>query len=188
MITESQSILVRWKEHFNEILNCESTVQNDILSDIKQLPTREDLDRLPTIDELENAISKCKSGKAPGIDGIPAEVFKYGSQALKEKLLNLIHSCWEQRKLPQDFKDAILIPIFKNKGDRKVCDNYRGISLLSIAGKILAKIIQVRLTELAEDILTESQCGFRATRSTIDMIFSISKSKRKPLNNTRIRI
>ena len=49
--------------------------------------------------------------------------------------------------------------------------NYRGISLLSIAGKILARILLNRILPLAEEVLPESQCGFRPTRGTTDMVF-----------------
>ena len=53
-----------------------------------------------------------------------------------------------------------------------MCDNYRGISLLAIVGKILAKIMLARLAKLiAEKVLPETQCGFRRDRSTTDMIF-----------------
>ena len=62
--------------------------------------------------------------------------------------------------------------IFK-KGDKADCGNYRGISLLAIAGKILAKVLLNRLLPIAEDFLPETQCGFRPTRGTTDMIFTI---------------
>ena len=122
-----------------------------------------------------------KTNKAPGIDGIPAEVFKHGGTLLKENLLKLIQKCWEEQTLPQDFKDAVLIPIYKNKGDRRDCGNYRGISLLSVAGKILAKILQQRLKILSENVLPESQCGFRPSRSTTDMIFSVRQIHEKAI-------
>ncbi|KAI8522009.1 hypothetical protein Bbelb_017630 [Branchiostoma belcheri] len=57
------------------------------------------------------------------------------------------------------------------KGDRPVCGNYRGISLLSIAGKIFARILLDRLLIVAEEVLPESQCGFRLSCGTTDMIF-----------------
>ena len=58
-------------------------------------------------------------------------------------------------------------------GTRNVCDNYRGISLLSIAGKILARVILNRIIKhVVDDIYPESQCGFWSGLGTIDMIFS----------------
>jgi hypothetical protein len=60
------------------------------------------------------------------------------------------------------------------KGNRNVCDNHRGISLLSIASKILARLILNRIIKhVIDDIYPESQCGFRGGRGTIDMIFSL---------------
>ena len=68
---------------------------------------------------------------------------------------------------------ATFIHLFKRKGNPQVCDNHRGISLLSIAGKNLAKVLLNRLNEHLEQsgLLPESQCGFRKDRGTIDMIF-----------------
>ena len=51
------------------------------------------------------------------------------------------------------------------------CDNWRGISLLDVVGKVFARIIQNRLQAIAEDILPESQCGFRRGRGCTDMVF-----------------
>ena len=59
---------------------------------------------------------------------------------------------WESEQVPKDLKDAVVIIIFK-KGDRNACGNYRGISLLSIAGKIFARILLNRLQVAAEEIL-----------------------------------
>jgi len=70
-------------------------------------------------------------------------------------------------KLPQDFKDASIIHLYKRKGSRNSYDNHRGISLLSIAGKILARVLLKRLNaHLEREVLPESQCGFRAGRGT----------------------
>ena len=81
--------------------------------------------------------------------------------------------------MPQNWKDAIIVPIFK-KGSRKECGNYRGISLLSTAGKILARIILNRIEEnMCTLILPETQCGFRRNCSTIDMVFSLRQIQEK---------
>ena len=69
--------------------------------------------------------------------------------------------------------------LFKRKGNPQVCDNHRSISLLYIAGKILAMVLLNRLNEHLEqsELLPESQCGFRKDRGTIDMIFTAQQLK-----------
>ncbi|PIK34997.1 putative RNA-directed DNA polymerase from mobile element jockey-like [Apostichopus japonicus] len=57
--------------------------------------------------------------------------------------------------------------------------NYRGISLLSIVGKVFARVVLARLQVLADRVYPESQCGFRSGRSTIDMIFSVRQLQEK---------
>ena len=63
---------------------------------------------------------------------------------------------------------------FYSKGHPQVCDNHRGISLLSMAWKIIARVLLNRLNEHLErsGLLPESQCGFGKNRGTIDMIFT----------------
>ena len=89
----------------------------------------------------------------------------------------------EERGYPQDCKDGYIIHLYKRKGNPQVCDNHIRISLLSIAGKILTKILLNRLnTHLDQAGLTpESQCGFRKDRGTIDMIFTARQLQEKCL-------
>ena len=130
------------------------------------------LDDPPSFDEVERAIFRLKDNKAAGPDNIPPEVIKYGGCALHRRLHNFILDCWCAKCLPQQWKDANIILVHKQKGDRAECGNSRGISLLSVAGKVLAKIMLTRLLEHVVDlVLPESQCGFRRGQSTIDMIF-----------------
>ena len=70
--------------------------------------------------------------------------------------------------------------MYKQNGNRAECGNSRGISLLSVAGKVLAKIMPTRLLEHVVDlVLPESQCWFRRGRSTIDMIFVAQQLQEK---------
>ena len=79
--------------------------------------------------------------------------------------------------------------IYKRKGDKSDCGNSRGISLLSVAGKVLARVMLQRLlAQVAEIVLPESQCGFRRGRSTIDMIFIRGSSVASAVNNIAIYI
>ena len=81
--------------------------------------------------------------------------------------------------MPDDFRDALIISLYKNKGSKSDCGNYRGISLLSIAGKIFARVILNRLITVSEQNLPEAQCGFRPERSTVDMIFAMRQLQEK---------
>ena len=76
-------------------------------------------------------------------------------------------------------RDAKIITLYKNKGERSDCNNYRGISLLSIVGKAYARVLLSRLQLLADRVYPEAQCGFRAARSTIDMVFSVRQLQEK---------
>jgi len=60
-------------------------------------------------------IAKLKHGKAPGIDGIPAEVYQHGGSALLRRLHDLFTKCWELGVLPQDPKDATIVSLYKNQ-------------------------------------------------------------------------
>ena len=83
--------------------------------------------------------------KAAGPDGIPIEVWKYGGNSLAELLVDLYQLCWQSGEVPQDFKDAKIVSIFKKKGSKHECGNHRGIFLLCVAGKILARVMLTRL-------------------------------------------
>ena len=87
---------------------------------------------------------------------------------------------WRKEAIPQEFKDATIIHLFKRKGNPQ-CDNHRGVSSLSIAGKILASVLLNRMNEHFEQsvLLPESQCGFRKNRETIDMIIFTARQLQK---------
>ena len=82
------------------------------------------LDELPTASETVKAIKFLSSGKAPGSDAIPAEIYKGGGSPLAEKLTELFDIMWRKKAIPQEFKDATIIHLFKRKGNPQVCDNY----------------------------------------------------------------
>ena len=146
---------------------CIKPVINDEANNrLPQIPTTEALDIMPTREELLKAISQLSSGKAPGPDSFPAEIYKNGGPALALRILQLFRLIWQQERVPQDLKDASIIHLYKRKGNRKDCNNHSGISLLSIAGKILAWIL------LKQGLLPESQWGFRKERGIIDMVFA----------------
>lgn len=181
LIADREKILHRWAEHFESVLNQPSVFDETVLDEIPQLPEASYLDQPPTVDDVRKAVKQLSSGKSPGADSIPSEIYKDGGDQLIQRLSQLFTKIWEAESVPQDFKDAQIVHIFKRKGDRACCDNHRGISLLSIAGKVLARILLNRLSGYVflQDIVPESQCGFRCGRGTTDMIFTVRQIQEK---------
>ena len=103
------------------------------------------------------------NGKAADEDVSPADVCKAGRLPLAEKLTELFHCMWRKEAIPQEFKDAFIIHLFKKKENPQTCDNQRGISLIATAGKILDKLQFNRLSiHLGQTTLVqESHSGFR---------------------------
>ena len=141
----SKRVVARWSEHLEKLLNVPGDIEHEALVNIQQRITNTCLDEIPNMDEMARAIAGLKDGKAPGGDGIPAEVWKHGGDNLSNRLHQLITKAWEEGSVPQAWKDASIVTIYK-KGDRTDCGNYRGISLLSIAGQIFARILLNRLS------------------------------------------
>ena len=108
----------------------ETILSTDQLEESSKLPSEEDV-RL-VIGALKN--------KSPGDDQTETEMLKYGGDMLVKRLHNLIERIWIERKMPRDWGFAIICPVYK-KNDKSVCENYHGITLLSIIYRVLAKIL-----------------------------------------------
>ena len=169
ILVNEEEVINRWKEFFESLLNRPNP---DDPLDQCETQTAEELIPEPTLVEIQASIKSLKNNKSPGEDGIPAELFKYGGDIIEQQFLKLFKIIWNKESKPEDWEIAVMIPIHK-KGDKLDCNNYRGISLLSVAYKVFTKIIYNRLLKYTEDIIGEYQCGFRPGRSTIDHIFSI---------------
>ena len=133
------------------------------------------------ITHLEPDILKCKvkwalesitTNKASGGDGIPIELF----ETLKDDAAKVLHSVcqqvWETQQWPQDWKRSVFIPI-PTKGNAKECSNYRTITLISHASKVMLQILQARLQQYVNRELPDVQAGFRKGRGTRDQIANI---------------
>nr|VZI35619.1 unnamed protein product [Spirometra erinaceieuropaei] len=180
LLTEKTQILQRWAGHFRGVLNRPSVISDAAIERLPQVETNVYLDLPPSLQETIRAVQQLSSGKAPGSVAIPAEVYKHGGPQLMGQLTALFQEMWRRGEVPQDFKDATIVHLYKRKGNRQVCDNHRGISLLNIAGKIFARILLNRLNNhLEQGLLPESQCGFRCHRGTTDMIFAARQLQEK---------
>ena len=168
ILTDENEILSRWREYFEDLLNPVKASTRDTQK-VTHLGDEE------VFTAAEVATDKgIKSGKAAGEDEIKPEMLK---ALTGEGILWLMPVCqvgWKLGKTPRDWQADVILPIFK-KGDRKQCTNYRGISLLSLPGKVYAKFLERKCRDIDESKLEDGQCGFRPGRSTTDQIFTLKQ-------------
>jgi exonuclease III len=172
LLTSEGEVLLRWREHFQDLYNP---------SDGRHgapgpRPGAEDIDHgalnEPTLAEVQWAVRALKPGKAAGIDEIRPEMLKAMGATGMVWLTRVCRVAWRSGRAPADWRTGVVVPIFK-KGDQKDCSNYRGISLLSLPGKVYARVLERRCRLIAEPQIQEEQCGFRAGRGTTDQLFTL---------------
>lgn len=109
-----------------------------------------------TYEELQIVIKKLKKNKATGDDGITAEHLKYGGILLNKCMLSLFNGFLQSEKIPNRLKKGLIIPIPKGKADPMVCNNNRGITLLSVLNKIYQLLLMFRddpkITQMIEEV------------------------------------
>ena len=179
LLTDKEAILKRWAEHFDSVLNQPSSINDDAINRLPQEECNLLLDEFPPVAETVKAIKLLSSGKAPGSDAIPAEIYKAGGTPVAKKMTEYFTLCGEKMSSLKNSRMRQLST--KRKGNPQLCDNHRGISLLSIARKVLARVLLNQLNEHLEQsgLLPESQNGFRKDRGTIDMIFTARQLQEK---------
>ena len=183
LVKDKEGSLNHWQGYFSELLSRDSRVTPDTIYGIPQTPNRTEFNKLPFLEEVHKAIVQMKN-KASGSDGIPSKIYKHGGEILTLHVYHLFLKIWNTEEICQDLKDVMVVTIFK-EGDRADCGNFRGISLLTVAGKILTKVLLNRLQPLSESILPETQCSFRPTRGTADMIFAACQVQEKGRDQRR---
>ena len=170
ILSKESDIRERWKEHFNELLNrpepehpADGLDDNNDVLDIETDP--------PSIkDEIRNAIRDMKSGKAPGVDNITAELLKADIETSVDKIHNLVREIWREERSPEDWNRGLIVKLPK-KGGLAQCGNWRGITLLVTTAKIMGKIIISRITKELDNQLREEQPGVRKGRGTTEQIY-----------------
>jgi len=164
--------LKSWKDHFVNLLGQPPSVPDEDIP-IRTICPPQDIETGPfTKSELAKARKQIKEGKAAGEDGISPEIMKRVD--LDEITLKFYNDGVSGGDLPDQWKSSIIIPIPK-KGDLTKTDSYRGISLTSIPGKTLNRMILNRIKPCLEKILRRQQNGFRPGRSCASHILALRR-------------
>ena len=115
-------------------------------------------------------MKKLKANRAAGPDEIPLEALMVDTTMTSKALHVLFKKIWTSEEMPNDWKHGHLIKLPK-KGNLKECPNWRGITLLSVPGKVFSRILLewIKTEVEKEHVLRDEQAGFRQDRSTICM-------------------
>lgn len=170
-------------KHCDKVYNIHATFSAAQLNRVRQRvmwdgnTDRPDFNQPPSRKMIRAALQKCKNDKACGVDKTAPEYFKALS-ALDdtdgfEVFVTLLHSIWEAGYIPKVWKKNKLVLVYKNKGDKHVCDNYRGIALKPLANKILGSCIQMRISDILREEGLLEQFGFTAECGSDDASFCL---------------
>ena len=110
--------------------------------------------------EIDEAINTMKVNKAEGVDGIPADFWKVLGEKGMRELVKLCHTIYNNGEWPDEFSKTVVVPLPKKEGAVK-CSDFRTISLIPHASKIMLRILTQRINGKAESYLSASQFGFR---------------------------
>ena len=126
-------------------------------------------------DEICKLLNKLNVAKATGHDGLSARFLKDGASIISSPLTYVINLSLECSQVPNAFKTAKVLPLFK-KGDRNNCGNYRPVSILPVVSKIFERVVCNQLQEYLYDnnLLYVNQSGFRKHHSTDTALISLS--------------
>ena len=129
------------------------------------------MNEVPTRREIVSAMDEMKES-APGEDGVRLCFIREACEEMKEEVIAMVRKMFVSRahEWSESLKGGVIVPLYK-KGDREDPGNYRGVCLLAMGSRILARVIAKRLGRWAEDLslLDENQAGFRKGRSTADV-------------------
>ena len=127
-----------------------------------------------TAEAVRQKLSSLKTDTAPGADGLHPKLLQLASAPLAGPLSSLYCDSLEQGILPEAWKSATVVPIYK-KGGRNVPGNYRPVSLTSIPCKIMESLIRDQLVEFLSSTgqLSRHQHGFRPRRSCSSQLLEV---------------
>ncbi|XP_046962198.1 uncharacterized protein LOC124531732 [Vanessa cardui] len=163
LLTTNKDINIRWKEYYDQLMNEEFSSKK-----MPHMPPVEGPIKCIVEEEVSKAISKMKHHKTTGPDQIPADLWKKLKESATPWLTKLFNAIIKDGKIPESWRNSILSPIYKQKGDIANCGNYRGIKLTSHTLKLFERIIAARINDCTR--ITENQYGFTSGKSTIDAI------------------
>ena len=139
------AIADRWGQHFKQLYNhtSDESNKNKFHNRLKVgLQQCESFVIRPTLDDIANALSKLKMGKAAGLDCIDGEAIKYACSRLHVHLCLLFNLFLKHGYVPSQFMHSVIIPLLKNKfGSLTDINNYRAIAISSVMSTLFEMLL-----------------------------------------------
>ncbi|KAK3515164.1 hypothetical protein QTP70_008179 [Hemibagrus guttatus] len=153
LLASTGDIVGWWKEYFKDLLN-----PTDMPSVEEPEAGDSEVDSFITQAEVTEVVQQLLGGKAPGVAEIRPEYLKSLDVVGLSWLTHPCNIVWWSGTVPLDWVTGVVVPLFK-KGDQRVCSNYRGITLLSLPGKVYSRVLERRLRPLVRGSLpNQSTC------------------------------
>jgi hypothetical protein len=155
----------QWREYFVEVLSRGDVEEIEIEDEAMVEYSDDELySEIPTKEEIREALKQTKYGKAPGAGNIVPELILVDPDITVELLHPLFKKICETESMPLDWRKGLLVKLPK-KGDVTTCNNWRGITLLSIPIKVFKRVILNGIRDRINTRLRKEQAGFRSNRS-----------------------
>ena len=171
VVNSEKEKLAVFSRYFERLYNPPMNADGEVLRDFEILIPEQEESIQVSQEEVEKAIKSTRSRRAAGVCEVPPELIKYGGTEMVGGLTKVFNSVLEAGRVPEEWRKAIIVPIFKNKGSKLDCTKYRGISLTSVPSKVFLRVLLNIVKPIVEGRLREEQAGFRGGRSTLDQIF-----------------
>ena len=169
LLSSEDQIRERWAEHFKLVMN--KTFDQENILDVEEPEYDLDINLNEiTKEEIIRVLKQLKRWKAPGPDGLTAEMFKADVDGSAGTLLRMFREMWFTELIPNDWELGIITKLSK-KGDLRDCSNWRGITVSSVVLKIFSMVILNRMKDALDEQLRDEQAGFRPKRGCSDQIF-----------------
>lgn len=170
MVKDDKEARETWRKYMEDLYDKKGKPKMENLETIQETEVEEDKKGPGLLDsEIIKAIQEMREGKAAGIDEIPAELIKKMGKKGEEEMIGLCKRMYNEGIWPEDFTRSIVVPIPK-VNNASICSDYRTISLICHASKIMLKILTRRIEYRAKEFIGRSQFGFRKGVGTRDAI------------------
>ncbi|XP_048481716.1 uncharacterized protein LOC125489586 [Plutella xylostella] len=111
LISDRDTIMTCWRDYFQQLLNCQPLEEQVPRS----MEHNSEIVEPPTFEEVREAIMRLKNHKAPGIDDLPSELWKYGGGRVQSELFQLLCKIWEEEKQPKEWNLGVICPLMEKK-------------------------------------------------------------------------